>query len=200
MNATGRWTLRLGLVLAVVLAAVGIRSLGGLGSARQAGSYVHDSFVMGTVLNIKIRGADRELAERAASAVIDEARRLHALFDPHDPESEISRLNRRAADGGGTVALSFDAARVLAAAIAVRNSSDGSFDPALGPLIDIWGFGDEKVQRDLPDSSALTVLADSLMSAGRIALTPDSSSAVVPAGMGALDVGGIAKGYAVDRA
>lgn len=161
---------------------------------------MHDSFVMGTVLNLKIRGAGHELAERAAAAVVDEARRLHTIFDPHDPDSEISRLNIVAAQGGGTVPLSTDAARVLAAAIAVRDSSQRSFDPALGELIDIWGFSGEKSPRDIPDSTTVVSIAHKLASAGRIELTPDSSEAVVPDGAGMLDVGGIAKGYAVDRA
>ncbi|MFC1544554.1 FAD:protein FMN transferase [Gemmatimonadota bacterium] len=199
MNATGRWTLRLGLVLVVVLIAAGIRLLGGLGAGTQAGSYVNDSFVMGTVMTVKIRGVDHETAESAAAIVVDEAHRLHKIFDPHDSLSEMSLLNRAVAAGGGTVPISSDAAWLLAAAIAVRDSSGRSFDPALGELIDLWGFSEEKSAKDIPDSLKLAAIADSLASAARIFLSADNSSAIVPPGAGRLDVGGIAKGYAVDR-
>ncbi len=192
--------MRLGLILAVVLVAVGIRTLGGLGADRQAGSYVHDSFVMGTVLNIKVRGASRESARQAVGVVEAEAERLHVLFDPHDENSAISLLNRTAAGGGGTVPVGRDVARVLAAAIAVRNSSGRGFDPALGPLIDLWGFSDESPASEIPDTLQLARLTAELAAAGRIELSPDSATVLVPSGAGALDVGGIAKGYAVDRA
>ena len=192
--------MRLGLLLAVVLVAVGIRIMGGLGSGGQAGSYVHDSFVMGTVLNIKVRGASRELAATAAEAVVEEARRLHVVFDPHDEDGTISLLNRTAAEGGGMVVVGRDVARVLAAAIAVRDSSSRGFDPALGALIDIWGFSDEKAAREIPDTLQLARLTAELATAGLIGLSEDSSTVVVPPGAGLLDVGGIAKGYAVDRA
>ncbi len=192
--------MRLGLLLAVVLVAVGIRFLGGLGTDSQAGSFVHDSFVMGTVLNIKVRGASREQAAQAAAAVIDEARRLHLVFDPHDEDSAISRLNRIAASGGGTVPVGRDVARVLAAAITVRDCSGRGFDPALGPVIDLWGFSDENGEREIPDTLQLASLSAELARAGRIGLSDDSSAVIIPPGAGALDVGGIAKGYAVDRA
>ncbi len=191
--------MRLGLLLAVVLVAIGIRMLGGPGSG-EAGSYVHDSFVMGTVLNIKVRGASREQARAAAEAVVDEARRLHVVFDPHDEDGTISLLNRTAQSGGGTVAVDRDVARVLAAAIAVRDSSNRGFDPALGAMIDIWGFSDEKAAREIPDTLELASITAELATASLIKLAADSTKVMVPPGAGALDVGGIAKGYAVDRA
>ena len=200
MNATGRWALRLGLVLVVVLIAAGIRMLAGPGGDNGAGTYVHDSFVMGTVLNIKVKGADREQAIEACTAVVNEARRLHADFDPHDEQSSVSELNRTAKDGGGTVPVDIDMARVLAAAIAVRDSSGRSFDPELGDIIDLWGFSDEDGASEMPDTVLLAQLTHELATADKISLNRDSTEAIVPSGAGALDVGGIAKGYAVDRA
>jgi thiamine biosynthesis lipoprotein len=192
--------LRLGLLLVVILIAAGIRLLGNFGSNSGAGSYVNDSFVMGTVMTVKIRGVERDAARNATEAVVDEARRLHRLFDPHDPGSEMALLNRTAAGGGGQVAVSIDMGRVLAAAIAVRDSSNGAFDPSLGELIDLWGFSDEKPKNTLPDSMLIAAIVDSLKSSPVLHLTPDSSAAIVPPGADRLDVGGIAKGYAVDRA
>ena len=200
MNATGRWILRLALVLVVVLIAAGIRLLGGLGDDGQAGSFVNDSFVMGTVMTVKIRGVDRATAELATTAVVDEANRLHRIFDPHDSLSEMSLLNRTAASGGGEVRVGRDAARVLTAAVVVRDSSGRAFDPDLGELIDLWGFSDESPAKDIPDSLLLAAIADSLGVAEKLAMSPDSSTAIVPPGADRLDVGGIAKGYAVDRA
>ena len=74
----------------MVLIAIGIRMLAGPDGNERAGAYVHDSFVMGTMLNIKVRGASKELAASACEAVVDESRRLHELFDPHDEHSAVS--------------------------------------------------------------------------------------------------------------
>ena len=54
-------------------------------------------------------------------------------------DSLISRFNR--ADAGSAFALPGEFAEVLACALQVAASSDGAFDPTIGPLVALWGFG-----------------------------------------------------------
>jgi thiamine biosynthesis lipoprotein len=103
--------------------------------------------------------------------------------------SDIYNLNREGTWTPGT-----DTADVLQTALAVANETDGAFDPALGPLIDLWGIGseDEKVPAQ-SEIEALLPLAD-----WREIQIDADGTVRLPAG-GSVDLGGIAKGYALDR-
>jgi len=202
LNVTAKWTTRLIFLLLLGLVAAGIKIFGNKlndESGKPPAGYVFDDFVMGTVLNVKVRGVDEETARRAATAAIEEIKRLHRVFDPHDPKSEISRVNELAGSGG-TLAVSRDMAVVTEAATRIREASGRSFDPALGQLIDLWGISDENPRTVPPDSARVAALADSITTAGRVRYIADGDSLVLPPGCGRLDMGGIAKGYAVDRA
>jgi len=201
LNVTARWITRLILVLILVLIAAGIKVIGKRYLRKgdeSVSSYVFDSFAMGTVLTVKVRTADRNLAERAAELASAEIRRIHKIFDPNDPESEISSLNR---SRGSESAISVcpDMARVLGEALRIQNLSQGKFDPALGELVRLWGFSEQKSRPGIPDSSRITALIDSVGEAGGIELVDGGTAVRVAPGTGALDVGGIAKGYGVDR-
>ena len=202
MNAIAKWSTRLILLLFLALVAAGIKIYGNrLNNSpdQPSDGYVLDSFVMGTVLNVKVRGVEQPAAELAAEAATEEVRRINRIFDPHDLESEISRINALAGPGG-RVAVSRDMAVVAGAAVRIRDASGRSFDPALGQLIDLWAFSDENTRTEPPDSALLAALADSLSTDGLLQYIENGDSLVLPPGSGRIDMGGIAKGYAVDRA
>lgn len=149
---------------------------------------------MDTVAQVEVYGKDREQARRATRAALDEIARLDGLWNPYDPESEISLVNRRA--GGEPVPVSRDTVAVLQVALEVARQSGGAFDPTVGPLVRAWGFGEkprlpspEEIQRARALVSYQEVILDNTRQTVRLAR----------AGM-ALDLGAIAKGYAVDRA
>src|SRR5215831_18215353 len=67
--------------------------------ARPAGAwYRREEAIMGTAITVELWSAERALAERALAAVIAEMHRIDAAMSPHKPTSELSRINRNAAD------------------------------------------------------------------------------------------------------
>jgi thiamine biosynthesis lipoprotein len=132
----------------------------------------------------------------AIAAAHDEVARLEKILSDYDPSSELSRLSA-AAPTGGPVPIGDDLCRVLARAIALRDATDGAFDPAVGPLTTLW----RRARRAgvLPDPDKLAVARAAI---GRDALDLDADRRTVTLtrpGM-RLDLGGIGMGDAVDRA
>lgn len=62
-----------------------------------------------------------------------------AQMSTWEPGSDLSRYNR--ADAGQWCALPAETRHVLACALAIAAASDGAFDPSIGPLVALWGFG-----------------------------------------------------------
>jgi thiamine biosynthesis lipoprotein len=204
LNATDRLIYRLAVVLLLALVIVGMRFLGRArdtdpGSEQEAVTHVFDSFTMGTLLTVKVRSADGSFAEKAAGLVFDEIARINSIFDPGEPESEISRLS---ASRGSTEAqpLSRDMSLVLSTALRIRDLSGGLFDPAVGDLVDLWAFNDHSTEAGLPDSLDIKALLDSTAFSAGITLTDQGRAVRLGGQVGRLEMGGIAKGYAVDRA
>jgi thiamine biosynthesis lipoprotein len=116
------------------------------------------------------------------------------------PTSLLSRFNRAAA--GTWTALPADFARVMVRALAIAETTGGAFDPAIGRLVDAWGFGPIPIE-DLPGEPQIEA-AMARSGWRHLALstftTPRSATGthlLQPGGI-ALDLSGIAKGYAVD--
>jgi thiamine biosynthesis lipoprotein len=142
---------------------------------------------MGTDVDLHLDATSGEESLRAAE---DEIRRLEALLSRFLPRSELSRLNR-----DGELAAGPDLLAVARAAVEGRNMTAGRFDPTVHDAVAAAGYDRsfELVSAETAPTSAGRpcggdVIVDQL--SGRIALEPGVR----------LDLGGIAKGYAVDRA
>jgi thiamine biosynthesis lipoprotein len=107
--------------------------------------------------------------------------------------SALCRFNRAAA--GSWTALHPDFAAVIRTGLAIAARSGGAFDPTLGALVDLWGFGPVRVTRPPTDAE----IADALARSGyqHTAFDAAGSRLFQPGGL-RLDLSGIAKGYAVD--
>jgi thiamine biosynthesis lipoprotein len=139
--------------------------------------------LLGTVVEIGAAGRAAALADglAAAFAAIAEVGRLMSY---HDPASDLARLNREAQRRPVEVAASTRA--VLEAALALAAASGGAFDPCVAPALVRLGF--------LPGP------ADGRAARGWEAVELLGGRRVRLARALALDLGGIAKGYAVDCA
>ncbi|MBB1116159.1 FAD:protein FMN transferase [Stenotrophomonas sp. W1S232] len=109
-------------------------------------------------------------------------------------DSLISRFNR--ADAGSAFALPGEFAEVLACALQVAASSDGAFDPTIGPLVALWGFGADAGGQQRPNADQLQATR-ARCGWQRLHWQP-GQPLVQPGGL-ALDFSAIAKGYAVDH-
>ncbi len=148
---------------------------------------------MGTVLEIAIEGLAPQPAARALDALYGEAQRLDRLLSIYDPESAISRINREA--GRGVQRVDPEVVEILKLSIAYASETRGAFDVTVGPLVDLWV---EAAARNAPPSAAELASARARVGAQRISITSGDRVALAEAGM-KIDLGGIAKGYALDR-
>ncbi|MCL1635225.1 FAD:protein FMN transferase [Luteimonas sp. SX5] len=109
-------------------------------------------------------------------------------------DSDLSGFNRAAA--GSWVLLPEALFAVLSCALGIAEASGGAFDPTVGPLVDLWGFGPQGRRSGIPDAAELAA-ASAKIGWHRLALRPDSREALQPGGV-QVDLSAIAKGYAVD--
>lgn len=109
------------------------------------------------------------------------------------PDSALSRFNR--SEPGRWQPLPAGFARVLAAALEIAEKSDGAFDPAMGALVDLWGFGPPGPRAGIPGKAEI---AAARAVSGRAHIEQDDRRARRTA-LAALDLSGIAKGHGVDR-
>lgn len=132
--------------------------------------------------------------EQARAAVQARLDGLIAEVSHWEPDSALSRFNRALA--GEWVSLPDDLWTVLDAGLELAARSNGAFDPTLGRLVDLWGFGPAGSRSEAPTEEAITALRAGAGSR-RLELSPDDRAARQPGGL-SLDLSGIAKGYGVD--
>lgn len=135
----------------------------------------------------------QEAARRALHEAEAALRRTEARMSAHLERSELSRLN--AAEAGVVVRLSADTMAVLEAARRFHGETDGAFDATCRPLVELWR--DAGRAGRLPEPPAL------LQARGRSRwdLFELHGDGVVKRAAGArIDLGGIAKGWGIDRA
>ena len=165
------------------------------GCGQAAGHHHTWGHVFGTTVSVAIHGASARRAQELGAAVLAEFDRLHHKFHAWQP-GMLTELNQRIARG---LALRTDAemAALLRSATRLAERSDHLFNPAIGHLLRLWGFQGGGMHA-APDRAELRhwVAANPRMSDLRFHDTVISS--VNPAVR--LDLGGYAKGYALDRA
>jgi FAD:protein FMN transferase len=146
--------------------------------------------LLGTFVEIRSAGATRAATERAIDAAFAVIDKIHRLMSFHDPDSDVSRLNREACKR--SVAVDPWTYQVLDAALVLHRRSRGVFDIAVAPALQRLG----QLPRHQADAeSALAASATS----DAIELLPRHHVRFHHSGV-KIDLGGIAKGFAVDRA
>ncbi|KAF1691189.1 thiamine biosynthesis protein ApbE [Pseudoxanthomonas koreensis] len=138
-------------------------------------------------------GADLHALHAGIQQQLD---RVVAQMSPWEAESDISRYRR--APAGSWQALPAEFAAVLDCALEVAAASDGAFDPTVGPLVDLWGFGSTGTPRRIPSPEAI---AQARLHAGwqRLQRRDEGRQLLQPGGV-QLDLSAIAKGYGADLA
>jgi thiamine biosynthesis lipoprotein len=155
--------------------------------------YRMNRLLMGTLVQITVAGTS-ENAKAACQAVVDEIGRVENLTSFHKP-SALTRLNERA--GMGPTKTDPELLALLRKSLAIARRTHDAFDPTIGPISRLWHFsaGDPR----LPSREEV---AHALSQTGLDKVKIDAAAGTVTLldkGM-ALDLGGIAKGYALDRA
>lgn len=152
-------------------------------------------YVMGTVFEIEAYGEDADRAAEAVEEAFAAIRRADEIMSDYREESELSRLNREGA--GGFVPLSPDLYEILQKSAAYSRLTDSAFDVTVGPLVDAWRRASE--QGRLPSDRERTQLLPLIGSAHLLFAEQEQAVRLGRSGV-KVDLGGIAKGWAVDRA
>ena len=211
-----------------------------LGACGKEPLYQEQAYVFGTQVDMSIYGEDEAKARQAVASVMHEFQRLHDLLHAWKP-SELSELNAAIAQGKSkdvppeVAAMLQDAARMSA-------QSGGLFNPAIGGLIQAWGFQADDFKAILPDVKKIAALVKAnpqmgdlvfdsepnpsqpplvrggasyspLTAKGSLQSSGEPTGVLLAGARGAggvkvssrnptvkLDLGGYAKGYALDRA
>jgi len=142
--------------------------------------------IMGTVVEISVIPADEEAIKEAFDAI----KKVDELMSTYKPESEVSILNRQ-----GENQLSPQTTQIIQEAIKFSEMTEGAFDITCRPLINLWNRA--KKEEKIPTLQEIEE-AKNLVSYKKIALEGDLVKFGQP-GM-EIDLGGIAKGWAVDKA
>ncbi len=147
---------------------------------------------MGTAIAVELWADSRADGEAAIDAVMDEMRRIDRAMSPHKPTSELSRINRDAARG--PVPLSAEMARLLERAIEFSRWSDGAFDISYASAGQLYDYR----AGIAPDDATLAAAREAI---GWQQLLLDRRAGTLQFGRPGMriDLGGFAKGHAVDR-
>ena len=134
-------------------------------------------------------------AQSAAKAAFDRIAQLNDILSDYDPDSELSQLSRTSGSGQ-KIKLSNDLWLVLQRAQDLSERSRGAFDVTVGPYVNLW----RKARREkrMPDSDRLAE-ARKAVGYNHLRLDSKSHTAELLVPNMRLDLGSIAKGYAVDE-
>jgi thiamine biosynthesis lipoprotein len=165
--------------------------------AKAPALHQREAYVFGTRVEVSVWGESADKAQQALAAVLAEFDRLHRLLHAWQP-SELTALNAAIARGERDIAVSPELTFILQGAAAIAAQSDQTFNPAIGQLVALWGFHAEEFKPQLPDPAAVDAL---VKAAPRMSDLAIADNGVTSANRSVqLDLGGYAKGYALDRA
>lgn len=149
---------------------------------------------MGSAYSVVVYGEDRTRMEEAVDAAFEEVHRLDEMLSNYKPESDLSEINRHAAER--PVQATQEMFNLLAACVEYSRESEGAFDITVGPLMKVWGF--YKGTGRLPHRAEVMGALETVGYRNILLNAADRTVRFAKAGV-ELDPGGIGKGYAVDR-
>ncbi|MGJ8619310.1 MAG: FAD:protein FMN transferase [Methylophilaceae bacterium] len=157
--------------------------------------YNTQTYVFGTLVDITIYGESDERSQAVANTIINTYNELHRRLHAWKP-SEISTVNHAFSQGKTSVDVSPDIAQMIAEITTLSNRSQGAFNPAIGQLIKLWGFQSESFTPRQIESTKIQALVVQNPQMNDIVVNGNklySNNSSVQ-----LDLGGYAKGYALD--
>ena len=160
------------------------------GSAPALNCLSDGRYLMGTVLEVTLCGTDTQRGRRTTEALFQTATRLDGLLTTYSPDSPISHLNAWASQAG--ILVPSEVRDILALSVRYWQLTQGTFDITVGPLIALW----RRAEQPPPATSVENTLQR--IGSEKIVLSSEGTVAFAHKDM-ALDLGGIGKGFALDR-
>jgi len=184
-----------------VIAVAGLVGLGGACGGGAPGATFRMAQRAGTAMGSELRlsayTADEAAAQLAFAAVFGEFDRLDALLSVWRPGSDVLRVN--AAAGDRPVPVSPDTRAVLRAARQISDWTAGKFDVTFGPLAEVWKFDAQDQDNSIPDDAHIRSRLP-LIDYRRVEIDEEAGTVFLARKGMRIHLGGIGKGYAVERA
>ncbi len=155
--------------------------------------YRKNRILMNTLVTITVVSDSKDSAEKAIDTAFSEIEKLEKLSNFFSPESEVCRINKNA--GISEVKVSPDIIDVLDRAIMVSEKTEGAFDVTIGPVITLYDF----YKKIKPEENAIKKKLP-LVNYRDLIIDRNKSTAFLQKRGMLIDLGGIAKGYAADKA
>jgi thiamine biosynthesis lipoprotein len=159
--------------------------------------YKESRILMDTFCSITVVASSKAEAKEAIEAGFGEIQKLETLLNYFSPESELSAINNAA--GASPVKVSKETIEILIKAMNIAEDTAGAFDPTIAPVIRLWKFSKVPSDSSLPSGQAVE---KALKRVGyrKVAIERESSEVHLEEKGMEIDLGGIAKGYAADKA
>jgi thiamine biosynthesis lipoprotein len=153
--------------------------------------------MMDTFCTITVVSPSEEKAKEAIEAGFAEIKKLERLLNYFSPESEITAINKAAGDR--PIKVSKETLEIIKKAVKIADITQGAFDPTIGPVIKLWKFSRRTSNPSLPSRKAIEN-ALKLVDYKKIRINNTTSEIYLEKKGMEIDLGGIAKGYAADKA
>lgn len=157
--------------------------------------HLRSQLLMGTLLTVMIDEDQEQLALAASSAVFEEVRRLERELSERDPSSQLNSWLKEAAQGHAPLSRELDG--MLTQAVRLQRDTNGACDAGMGPLVRLWREAEAAGRRPTEAEVAQCKRACGLKLVER---STDGTTARLLHPEARLDFGGLAKGWALDRA
>lgn len=148
-------------------------------------------FLMDTIVDLKVHGIK---AEEAVKASFEKMEAVENKMSKTIKTSDIYRINQNAADKW--VKIDKSTFKVIQKAVEYAQKTEANFDPTIAPLVEVWGIGTEEAK--IPEAEQIEK-AKALVDYNNLLLDSDNYRVKFSQRGMALDLGGIAKGYAADE-
>jgi thiamine biosynthesis lipoprotein len=158
--------------------------------------YKESRTLMDTYCTITVVSPSREKAAEAIDKGFREIKKLELLLNYFSDSSEITAVNKAA--GSTPVRVSGETLDMMQKTMYISKATGGTFDPSIAPVIKIWDFSKKRADNSVPP---LSVVKDALalVDYRKIRINDKQEIFLEERGM-EIDLGGIAKGYAADKA
>jgi thiamine biosynthesis lipoprotein len=165
--------------------------------SKKEGLYKETRVIMGTYVTITLNesGKSQQDLTRAASDAFAQITKVDELMSTYKPESNLSRINQSA--GIEPVPADPEVIDVVEKALYVSRLTDGAFDVTVGPLVNAWKIGSKDARVPSPEEIKQAL---SLVGYRNIEINKKAGTIFISKRGASIDLGGIGKGYASDRA
>lgn len=180
-------------VLLFLLIIIGLSSWQGYEYYQRNVNYQETKLFFDTEVYVEAHGWGAKKAVSEALSIMEE---LDSKLNKFSPDSEVYAINIHA--GEQPVAVSELTFNVIEQSLKIADLSNGAFDPTISPLVKLWGFGEDGIQKSVPPQEQIAQTIQ-LVDYKKVILNKEQRTVfLVEKGM-SLDLGAIAKGYAVSK-